>query len=147
MLNSFPQQGATDSETLLKTYRAVLGDIGSQAIVEAAQKFVTGDVKGQSLTFAPSVAEFVQEARRIDALIPYRDRKLLSSKPKPEIRIDRAEEARMRLRLPMLREAMRRGQIDRVQRANTEGLAALVTLAKEWEIPVPEEVRTQLAAA
>lgn len=49
---------------LLRTYRAVLADSSSQSIIEAAQRFTTGKVDGQSKTFAPSVAEFVAEVER-----------------------------------------------------------------------------------
>lgn len=37
-------------------------------MVEAAARFVSGLVASQSVTFAPSVAEFAQEARRLDEL-------------------------------------------------------------------------------
>lgn len=48
---------------LLLTYEQALIAVGEQAICEAAARFRDGDVVGQSKTFAPSVAEFVQEAR------------------------------------------------------------------------------------
>lgn len=38
--------------------------LSSQAVIEAAQRFTMGEVQGQSKTFAPSVAEFVTEARQ-----------------------------------------------------------------------------------
>jgi len=46
------------------TYEAVLQGISPQAVTEAAQRFTMGDVSGQSKTFAPSIAEFVTEARQ-----------------------------------------------------------------------------------
>lgn len=46
------------------TYEAVLAGMSSQAVIEAAQRFTMGDVSGQSKTFAPSIAEFVAEARQ-----------------------------------------------------------------------------------
>ncbi len=46
------------------TYEAVLRDLSPQAVIEAAQRFTMGDVNGQSKTFAPSIAEFVAEARQ-----------------------------------------------------------------------------------
>jgi hypothetical protein len=54
---------------LLRTYRAVLANCSSQAIVEAAQRFTTGRVPDQSKTFAPSVAEFLGEVERQQELI------------------------------------------------------------------------------
>ena len=82
MLNSFPQQAATDSETLLKTYSAVLRDISSQAVTETAQHFICGEVNGQSRTFAPSVAE-VQAARKVIAAF-----ELPENKGKGAIKVD-----------------------------------------------------------
>jgi len=63
MLNSFPQ-GTGNPDLTMGTYEAVLKDISSQAVIEAAQRFTMGEVHGQSKTFAPSVAEFVTEARQ-----------------------------------------------------------------------------------
>lgn len=39
-------------------------DASSESIVRAAGRFCSGDVKDQSLKFAPSVAEFTQEVHR-----------------------------------------------------------------------------------
>lgn len=49
---------------LLRTYEAVLADSLPEAVVRAAQRFTTGKVPKQSLTFSPSVAEFVVEVER-----------------------------------------------------------------------------------
>lgn len=65
MLNAFPQT-ANDKELTLRTFEAVLRGVSSRAVTEAAARFVSGLVAGQSVTFAPSVAEFALEARRID---------------------------------------------------------------------------------
>lgn len=45
------------------TYEQVLQGLSPQSVTEAAQRFTMGDVTGQSKTFAPSIAEFVTEAR------------------------------------------------------------------------------------
>lgn len=68
----------------MATYEAALRDVISQAVIEAAQRFTCGDVTGQSRTFAPSIAEFVQEARRIADLIPYRSRPRLPPPTEPQ---------------------------------------------------------------
>lgn len=138
MLNSFPQQGATDGETLLKTYSAVLRDTGSQAIIEASQRFVTGEVAGQSKTFSPSVAEFYTEVRRIDELLPYRNRPALPSPAKTERQMSASEGQRMRLKVPMWRYAFEHGLINQLAEANRTGMAAMIVLATNWGIPVPE---------
>jgi hypothetical protein len=70
MLNAFPQ-GANNPDLLLKTYEVALRDIESQAIIDAAQHFIRGDVAGQNISFAPSIAQFVAEARKCQAINEY----------------------------------------------------------------------------
>jgi len=63
LLNAFPQSGA-NVKALLLTYEQALTGVGDAAVDEACRRFISGDVEGQSKTFAPSIAEFVTEARR-----------------------------------------------------------------------------------
>lgn len=73
MRNSFAQTG--DNPDLTRdTYKLALQDLSSQAVIEAAQRFVMGDVQGQSKTFAPSIAEFVAEARQRQELLALKAR-------------------------------------------------------------------------
>lgn len=65
----------------MKTYSAVLREASSLAITEAAQRFVTGEVRDQSRTFAPSVAEFCAEVRRRQEFIDVRNRPRLPAPP------------------------------------------------------------------
>lgn len=122
----------------MKTYSAVLRDINSQAIIEAAQRFVTGEVSGQSKTFSPSVAEFCTEARRMADLLPFRNRPALPAPAKTERHVTPTEGARMRLKMPMWRYAFEHGLINQLAEANRTGMAAMVVLATNWGIPVPE---------
>lgn len=69
MLNAFPQSGAT-SKALLLTYDQALTGVTDQAISDTAARFIRGDVPEQSGTFAPSVAEFVKQARFQGSLLP-----------------------------------------------------------------------------
>lgn len=149
MLNSFPQQAATDSETLLKTYSAVLRDVSSQAVTEAAQRFISGDVKDQSRTFAPSIAEFVQEARRIAELIPFRDRLGLPAprRYEPHRFDDEKTRIRMGFKMKVLSAAIAMSAVDRVAEANRRGLDDMIALGQEWGVPVPEELFEQARAA
>ena len=62
MVNAFPQSGA-NAKALLLTYEQALTGVGDAAVDEACRRFIAGDVQGQSKTFAPSIAEFVTEAR------------------------------------------------------------------------------------
>jgi hypothetical protein len=49
---------------LLLTYEQALTGVGDAAVDQACRRFISGDVPGQSKTFAPSIAEFVTEARQ-----------------------------------------------------------------------------------
>jgi hypothetical protein len=149
MLNSFPQQAATDSETLLRTYSAVLRDVSSQAITETAQRFISGDAPDQSRTFAPSVAEFVQEARRWASLIPYRDRPALPApvRSQPHRFDDEQTRIRMGFKMNVLSAAIGLKAVDRVAEANRRGLEDMIALGQEFGVPVPEELFEQVRRA
>lgn len=58
-------------------------DSSSQAVIEAAQRFASGVVQGQSLTFAPSTAEFRHEVDRREEFIKLAARPRL---PAPQYR-------------------------------------------------------------
>lgn len=148
MLNSFPQTAGSPDLTM-QTYEAVLSGVTARAVIEAAQRFTSGEVRGQNRTFAPSVAEFVQEARRIAEILPYRGRQALpaptgASKwaPRREPRSD--EHARMCLKLPLLQAAMRNNRTDLLAQASSQGLGELIALAQSWGTPVPDEIWPQL---
>lgn len=61
------------------TYDQALTGVPDQAISDAAVRFIKGDVPEQSRTFAPSIAEFVQQARFQVSLLPERNSSLLPS--------------------------------------------------------------------
>lgn len=143
MLNSFPQ-GSNDLDLTLRTFQSILGNLSSQAITETAQRFAAGEVQGQSLKFAPSVAEFTQEARRIESLLPYRNQPQITFRRDSYEPLPEDEDARMRLKMPLWSEAMKRGQIERLATALASGLDHVVALAQEWEVAIPEGVWTQL---
>jgi hypothetical protein len=82
MLNAFPQ-GNANPDLTMATFEASLGSASSAAVIEAAQRFTAGDIPGQSRTFAPSVAEFTQEARKVEEAIQLRNRPRL---PPPSYR-------------------------------------------------------------
>jgi hypothetical protein len=74
MINSFPQQEAANKEALLRTFKAALQGASSQSIIESAERFTKGLVKGQNKTFAPSVAEFFDEVCSRQELIDIKAR-------------------------------------------------------------------------
>jgi len=64
LLNSFPQR-AGNPDLLLRTFEEALSGTPDEIVCEVARKFVKGEIEGQSLTFAPSVAEFTKAASRL----------------------------------------------------------------------------------
>jgi len=63
MLNCFPQTNQ-NYEVLLLTLDKLCAGLSDRAIIEAAERFASGDVKDQSKKFAPAAPELVEEARR-----------------------------------------------------------------------------------
>lgn len=148
MLNSFPQ-GSNDPDVLVSTIERATANLSSRAIAETAKRFICGDVEGQSRTFAPSVPEFVQEARRMETLVPYMDRPRL---PAPAAQHDRyrdpppLERVRMGFKLSVLSAGLALGKADDVARANDKGLDELMALGQLWGVPIPEELWPAKAA-
>lgn len=118
---------------------SVLEGQPSEAICEAARRFAGGLVEGQSPRFAPAVAEFAQEVRRIAALLQYRGRPALP-KPKDDWKPQPPEERmRMGFRMSMLSAGLsREGGAQMVKAANEAGMSHLIELAREWKVPVPD---------
>lgn len=63
MLNCFPQT-SQNYEALLASLDKLCDGLSDRAIIEASERFATGDVQGQSKKFAPSSAELIDEIRR-----------------------------------------------------------------------------------
>lgn len=55
-----------------------------EAVVRACQAFTAGDVKGQSLDFAPAVPRFVRVCREMQAAMDYARRPQIKHEPEPE---------------------------------------------------------------
>jgi hypothetical protein len=123
--------------------------VSSQAITETAQRFISGDVPDQSRTFSPSVAEFVQEARRWASLIPYRDRPSLPPpvRSQPHRFDDEQTRIRMGFKMNVLSAAIGLKAVDRVAEANRRGLEDMIALGQEFGVPVPEELFEQVRRA
>jgi hypothetical protein len=68
MLNAFPQ-GSSNPDLTMRTFEAALADCEDEAIVKAASRYTTGDVPEQSLKFAPTIPEFVQQVRKCQEFI------------------------------------------------------------------------------
>jgi len=58
-------------------------DISDRAIQEACSRFMAGEVGARDTTFAPSIAEFIIEAKRIQEALPLRDVKRIAAPIEP----------------------------------------------------------------
>jgi hypothetical protein len=131
----------------LLTYDKALTGIEDRAIEEAAGRFISGDVKDQNRTFAPSVPEFVQEARRIHQILPYRGRPQLEAPVRQHYREPTpTDRLRMGFKMSVLSAGIGMGKVDDVAEANRRGLEAMIALGHQWGVPVPDELLDQVAA-
>lgn len=78
MLNAFPQ-GSSNPDLTMRTFEAALADCSDAAIVRSASRYTKGDVPQQSMKFAPTVPEFVQEVRKCQEVIDIEARPRLPS--------------------------------------------------------------------
>jgi hypothetical protein len=127
----------------METYAAVLRDVSSRSITEAAANFTKGDAPGQNRTFAPSIAEFVQEARRMEKLVPFMDKPRLQVVPTHKERYQEPSplsRIRMGFKMSLLSAGLARKEVEMVAEANQRGLDHLMALAQQWHVPIPEEL-------
>lgn len=147
MLHAFPQSAA-DIRALLLTFDQALRGVSDQAITETAELYFSGRVPNQNTTFAPSVAEFCVEARRVDSMLPYRGRQS-TPLPKPEFFREPKPEDRVRMgfKLSVLSAGVAMGKVDMVAEANDLGLDDMIALGQQWGIRIPEALWAQVKSA
>lgn len=132
------------------TYDEDTNGIDDQAIAETAQNFRRGAVEGQHKTFAPSVAEFCIEARRLAKLLPFRGKQALPppSKYQPHRHDDLKTRIRMSFKMSVLSASFAlKGGPDMVAEANRRGLEDMIALGQQFGVPVPEELWDQIKTA
>jgi hypothetical protein len=78
LFDAFPQSAANPDLTL-DTFERILDGVPDQVIIDTVKRFLAGDVADQSIRFAPSIAEFNREARRIADLRSYAEKPRLPS--------------------------------------------------------------------
>ncbi len=127
------------------TFESVLQGLSPQAITDAASRFTKGDVRGQSMTFAPSIAEFVAEARKRQEYLELLARPKLAI-PQRFIRDPTPDEKlRVGFKMKVLTESRNHPEgPDKVAQANERGLRDMIELGQAWGIPVPDALWSQL---
>ncbi|WP_146211827.1 hypothetical protein [Mesorhizobium loti] len=83
MLNGFPQT-TENYDLLLDSYMQQLASLSTEAVVRAVRRYLSGDVPEQHMTFAPSVPEFVREARASEEYL-----RLLNAPKRPALEYHR----------------------------------------------------------
>lgn len=84
LLNSRPQSPVTDPKGLLYAFSIAIKGIDPDAVIKTAQRYMRGEVEGDTLRFAPSSAEFAKEARRQHFADEYARRPKIEHKPESE---------------------------------------------------------------
>lgn len=72
LLNAFPQARDTDPKGLLYAFGIALEGLSTEAIIDASRRYIAGKVDGQSKDYAPTAAQFADEARRRQEVIEMR---------------------------------------------------------------------------
>lgn len=141
MINGFPQS-AKNVTALLLTYEEDLQGISDQAICETAQRYRRNEIPEQNKTFAPSIAEFVDAARKQIEFIAIRERPRLPDRRGyvPGNQELPGARERMRLKMPLYQYANELHLMDELDAANREGFGAMVNLATKWGIEIPQEL-------
>lgn len=72
LLNAFPQARDTDPKGLLYAFGIALEGLSTEAIIDASRRYIAGKVEGQSKDYAPTAAQFADEARKRQEVIEMR---------------------------------------------------------------------------
>lgn len=142
LFNALPFQRGTDPATVIVAYVEALRGAGLDSIKAGISKFLRGDCEGVSMKFVPTPPELARIVRT--AVVPSRIPE--GRRIAPFRHPDDAARARMRLKFPMFRYAFGSGLMDDLDRANRDGLEAMVMLAAKWGIPIPPELNDQTDA-
>lgn len=131
------QRGKSDVTAL--AYVEALQGVSLDAVTAGIRKFLRGECENVSPRFVPTPPELARIVR--NAVMPTRippERRLPAHTPPSD-----AERARMRLKMPMYHYAISHGKIADLARANGAGIDAMILLAAEWGIPIPDELADQ----
>lgn len=136
LFDALPFQRGTRNDNVAMAYIEALRGMTAAAIAEGIRKFLRGDCQDVSPRYIPTPPELARIVRT--TVVPSRipeERRIA-----PFRQSDGNEKARLRLKVPMWRYAFERGLMDKLDRANRQGFGAMVALATEWGIPVPDDL-------
>lgn len=126
-----------DEKRAIFGYMTALNGFSVEAIEHGIRKFLRGECEGVNPKYCPHPPELASIVRTV--VVPQR----VVVAP-VERRVSQAdvpgERERMRLKMPMWRHAFECGRMDELDAANRKGFGAMVVLARNWSIPIPEEL-------
>lgn len=133
--SGLPFQRGANPGNVAMAYVESLRGMSAPAITAGILKFLRGECEEVSPRYVPTPPELARIVRT--AVVPER---IPAERRIAPPQLSDAERARMRLKMPMFDHAWRTSQMDRLDRANREGFAAMVMLAQEWGIQIPDEL-------
>jgi hypothetical protein len=121
-------------DLLLSGLDMALANVSREAIERASFNYMTGKVKDQSLTFPPSIPEFVKEAENAERQIGYeRMPKLPPPVYDPERIVSPEEQERVQRGMLMLGKALKRGALACAELGKAGlGTPEFYELEKKW---------------
>lgn len=108
------------------------------------KRFMSGKVEGHNTSFAPSVAEFAKEARRVQSKMPVRQKAIERKRVLPEA-LSEEERARVRFGLKVWKAATDTKKLEGMPSSlNAHNLSKMVEFAESIGVEIPDEIRLQL---
>lgn len=140
LFNALPFQRGTDPATVVMAYVEALRGATLGSIKAGVSKFLRGECEGASPRYVPTPPELARIVRTaiVPGLVP-EQRRIAPFRYSSE-----GERARMRLKMPMFRHAFGSQYLmDQLATANAAGVDAMIILANDWGIAIPEELHGQ----
>lgn len=128
------QRGSSDNVAM--AYIEAINGTSLGSLQAGIRKFLRGECQDVNPRYVPTPPELARIVRT--AVVPERvpeERRIAPFRPASD-----GERARMKLKMPMWSYAFERGLIDRLDRANREGFGAMVALATDWGVKIPDEL-------
>lgn len=135
LFDALPFQRGAKTDNVAVAYVEALRGTTIEAVEAGIRRFLRGEVDGVSPRFVPTPPELARIVRTV--VVPDRipsERRIAPRQEAP------GERARMRLKMPMFNHAFSTGQMDELARAHREGQGAMIVLALQWGIEVPQEL-------
>lgn len=127
-----------DEKRAIFGYMTALAGFTVEAIECGIRKFLRGECEGVNPKYCPHPPELAAIVRT--AVVPHRATILRfpatanSDRPWP------GEKERMRFKMPMWRHAFECGLMDELDAANRAGFGAMIVLAQNWGVAIPDEL-------